>query len=90
MKPKNLGSVSYTPGQVPTNPADYPRYLREEFDQIAAAIKLLAAGHLDIQYQAPPKPRQGDIRYAAGAPNWDPGGGQGIYYFDGATWKLLG
>jgi hypothetical protein len=82
--------VNYTPGQVPTDPADLPRYLREEFDRIAAAVALLAAGHLDKQTVAPLKPRDGDVRYAAGAPGWNPGSGQGIYYFNGTIWKFLG
>ena len=86
----NLGTVNYTPGQVPTDPADLPRYLREEFDRIAAAVALLAAGHLDKQTVAPLKPRDGDVRYAAGAPGWNPGSGQGIYYFNGTIWKFLG
>lgn len=88
--PRNSSSASYTPGPVPTDTKDMPRFIREELDKIAAAMALLAAGHLDKSYAAPLRPRDGDIRYAAGAPDWNPGSGQGIYYFNGTIWTLLG
>lgn len=90
MRPRNLSSAGYTPGQVPTDPKDFARFMREELDKLAAVVSLLAAGHLDQQYAAPTKPRDGDIRYAAGAPDWNPGSGAGIYRFDGTTWHFLG
>ena len=86
----SISTINYAPADVPTNPADLPRYLREEFEKIQATVSLLAAGHLDKQYSAPAKPRDGDIRYATGAPNWNPGAGAGVYYFNGTIWKLLG
>ena len=86
----NLGTVNYTPGQVPADAASLPRFVREETDKISGAIGLLAAGHLDKQTVAPLKPRDGDIRYAAGAPGWNPGSGQGMYYFNGTIWRFLG
>lgn len=87
----NLGSVQYMPNDPPNDPADLPRYLREEMNRIAAAIAALAAGHLDKTTVAPVKPRDGDIRYADGV-NFKPNGtgGVGIYYYSGATWILLG
>ena len=60
-----------------------------ELSSIQTAIGLLAAGHLDKSYAAPIKPRDGDIRYADGT-TWNPGSGQGVYYFNGSIWKLLG
>ncbi len=81
--------VSYTPGPVPTNPADIPRYLQEELGRISAAHALVAAGHLDKTYAAPPKPRDGDWRYADGTV-WNPGSGIGFYRFNGTTWVFLG
>lgn len=88
--PRNSSSVNYAPAQVPTNPADLPRFIREEFDKVQTAIALLAAGHLDKQYAAPAKPRDGDIRYASGAPNWNPGSGAGVYIYKGTVWTFLG
>jgi hypothetical protein len=94
MRPKSISTVSYEPSQVPADISDIDvlrRYLREEFDRIAATVRLLAAGHLDPTYVAPTKPRRGDIRYASGAPNWNPGSGEGIYFYNSAgIWKFLG
>lgn len=84
-----LASVQYAPGTPPDNPQDLPRYLREETAKIAAALSLLAAGHLDPVTVAPAKPREGDIRLADGT-TWNPGSGHGVYWYTGTTWKLLG
>lgn len=89
MRNPSLGTINYAPAEVPTNPADYPRFLREELERISATFALLAAGHLDKQYAAPAKPRDGNIRYADGT-TWNPGSGAGVYYFNGTIWKLLG
>lgn len=64
----------------------------EELQKIRAAITALALGHLDITTVAPTKPRDGDVRYAQGAPGWNPGSGVGVYYYKGATsaWVFLG
>lgn len=65
------------------------RFLYEELQRIQAAINALAAGHIDKVYSAPAKPRDGDIRYADGT-SFNPGSGQGVYYYNGSIWKLLG
>ena len=78
------------PGQVPADEKQMQRFVREELDKVAAAIALLAAGHLDPVYVAPTKPRDGDIRYAVGAPDWNPGAGRGVYIYKINTWVLLG
>ena len=37
----------------------------------------------------PTRPRKGDIRYADGT-DWNPGSGEGIYFFNNAgTWTQL-
>ncbi len=92
MRTPNLGSVFYIPNDPPEDPKDLARYLREEQQKVAAAISALAAGHLDKSTVAPAKPRDGDIRYASGAPGWDPGSGVGIYYYKlaGPGWVFLG
>lgn len=93
MRPTSISTISYEPSQVPADISDINvlrRYLREEFDRIAATIRLLAAGHIDVTYVAPIKPRRGDIRYADGT-QWNPGSGEGVYFYNsGGIWKLLG
>ncbi len=89
MRSPNLGSIIYTPNEPPSAPEDMQRYLREEFNRIAAAISLLALGHLDVVYVAPLKPRTGDLRNADGT-SWNPGSGAGVYRYNGTTWNFLG
>lgn len=89
MRPTNSSTISYQPGDPPADPAQLQRYLREELQRIKAMFDALAAGHLDKTYALPAKPRDGDIRYADGT-QWNPGSGAGLYYFNGAIWKLLG
>jgi hypothetical protein len=84
-----INTPLYVAGQPPSDPRQLPRYLEQEFQKIALAVKQLAAGHLDVTYVAPAKPRQGDVRYADGT-EWNPGAGEGIYRYDGATWVGLG
>ncbi len=82
--------IAYTPGPVPSDPRDLPRWLREEHDKIAAALKALADGHLETTYVAPAKPREGDIRLADGV-RWNPvGTGQRFVGYRGGSWKELG
>lgn len=91
MPAPTTSTIYYTPGVPPTDPKELPRYLGEEFNRISAAINMLKAGHLDISYTAPLKPRAGDIRYAAGAPYWNPGSGEGIYrYTIAGAWAFVG
>lgn len=84
-----IANAQYTPGPVPTNTSDLPRYLKDEFDKIAAATSRLADGHLEISYAPPTRPRSGDFRNADGV-QWNPGSGAGFYRFNGTTWVFLG
>lgn len=87
MRAPNLGSVAYAPGDPPSDPAQLQRFLRDELQQIAAAVQALAAGHLDKISAAPAKPRDGDVRYADGT-LWNPGAGKGLYMFS-TVWTLI-
>lgn len=78
--------MNYTPSPVPQQWD--PRYMREELARISASISALAAGQLDKVYVLPPKPRDGFVRYLAST--IAPGGVEGIYYFNGASWVSLG
>lgn len=86
---KVANAVLYTPNIVPSEPAEYRRFLAEELQKISASIAAVAAGHLDPTYVAPAKPREGDIRYADGT-SWNPGGtGKGPYYYNGSAWVKM-
>lgn len=89
MKTPTLSSAFYTPGVAPSDPEPLHRFIEDELRKIAAAIALLAAGHLDKTNAAPTKPREGDIRLADGA-QWNPGSGAGVYAYYGAAWHFLG
>jgi hypothetical protein len=89
LRPANSVAGRYQPGEPPSDPSQLPRYLREEFAKIKAALDALADG-FDLPVYAPPaKPRAGMRRYADGT-QWNPGSGAGLYRFDGATWNFLG
>ena len=84
-------AIAYAPAPVPADPKDLPRYVAEEFDKIAAAVKALSDGHLEPTSVAPPRPREGDIRLADGT-QWNPvgaGASRFVGYRAGA-WALLG
>lgn len=88
----NLGSPTYAPGVVPSDPAALSTFLTLELAKIKAALDLAALGHVDNTTVAPTKPRAGDVRFTAGT--WDPGSGAGFYgYYDagaGLAWVKLG
>ncbi len=89
MQANNSSTVFYSPSPTPNDPADLPRYLRDEFQAIQNAIMQLAAGHLDMVNAVPAKPRDGDIRFADGT-NWNPGSGKGFYGYYNSAWHFLG
>lgn len=89
MKSANLGSASYTPGPVPTGPAQLCAFLADELRRIGAALALVSAGHVEVCAVAPSKPRAGDVRLADGT-NWNPGSGAGVYAFYSGDWHFLG
>jgi hypothetical protein len=85
----SASSVFYAPANVPDDADQFRRYIEEELRKIAAAISLLAAGHLDKTTSAPAKPREGDIRLADGV-GWNPGSGAGVYAYYNGAWHILG
>lgn len=89
MRPTTSGTINYQPGDPPSDPTQQQRYLREELLRIKGAFDALAAGHIDPTFAPPAKPRRGNVRYADGT-QWNPGSGEGIYYYNGTAWKLLG
>ena len=64
-------------------------YVQDELGHISSAIEQLSLGYLDVTNVAPTRPRQGMIRYADGT-NWNPSGGEGIYFFNSSgSWVKL-
>jgi len=81
-------SIQYTPGVPPSDPKEISRYLQEEFIKLSAAVDALAAGHLEVTFVAPTKPRKGNFRIADGT-SWNPGSGFGYYAHNGTAWVLI-
>lgn len=89
VRAKNSSSVKLSGSTVPTTPEELSKYLNDEMPRLWAAIRLLAAGHVDVTYAEPTKPRDGDERYADGT-SWNPGSGRGKYLYKINTWTFLG
>ena len=76
----------------PSLPAgeDLNTFLLRELAKIAQAMETQDEQfNLKMLYAAPKKYRAGTIVYADGT-TWNPGSGQGIYCYNGTTWKFLG
>lgn len=81
--------IIFKPGITPTTVShEMQVYLNSTFQQISYCIQMLAAGHLDVTYKAPAKPRDGMIRFADGT-SWNPGGGRGVYVYVSGTWTKM-
>lgn len=78
-----------SPVPIPKDSQEIPGFLEGELGRIWSAIQSLASGHLSKTDVEPPKPRDGDIRYADGT-NWNPGAGEGAYIFYNSTWNKMG
>ena len=81
-------NIKYVPLAVPDSPEDLSSYLQRELGRVSEVIDNISSGHLDKVYVEPPRPREGDIRYADGS-DWDAGQGENLYYFDGTIWKAF-
>lgn len=88
---KTLYTRAYTVGQVPQSLNEIPAWLQQELERIQIAMQLIKTGAMDPTTVAPTKPRKGLAVYALGAPYWDPGSGEGMYYYNSVgIWKFLG
>lgn len=81
-----MSNIKYTSLPTPNNVDEIPEYLKNELRKISEAINNISDGHYDEVHVEPPKPREGDLRYADGT-NWNPGQGNNFYYFDGTIWR---
>ena len=59
-------------------------YVVNELKRLANVVLNQAIFRLERTHVAPDRPRGGDIRYADGS-NWNPGSGEGIYFFNEST-----
>jgi hypothetical protein len=90
MRTPTLGTIVFNPADPPADPRELQRYLRELNVLIGAVVAALAAGHLEKLHVEPTKRSNGDIRYADGT-DWNPGSGEGVYFYNTAgSWVKLG
>lgn len=82
--------MAYSPGGPPQDPSSLGEYLYAELLQISVALNMVEEGsYTKIWQTAPPKPREGQIVIAAGAPGWNPGSGKGAYEYKSGSWVKL-
>jgi hypothetical protein len=62
---------------------DLSKWTEDEFAQVAKSWTSIDAEN--VLYTPPPKPRRGTIVYADGT-HWNPGYGEGPYYYNGSAW----
>ena len=82
----------YTPGPLPLDKEDLGIYIVNELQRVGDIIYNQATFRLERTHAEPQRPREGDVRYADGT-NWNPGSGEGIYYFrkgSPGSWVQLG
>src|SRR5215831_8063983 len=65
---------------------DLAKYIEDEFGYVASALQSTEPD--TIWNRVPPRPRRGTYAYADGT-NWNPGFGEGPYFFDGTLWKPM-
>lgn len=66
------------------------RWVQEEFESLVHRLNLLSEVRLEAHTAVPERPRAGMIVYADGV-LWNPGAGEGIYYYKSTgVWTLLG
>lgn len=96
MKSTKGAIVGYKPEQPPADlPASAQRYLDTELHRIAGILQALLSPVLPNMIRlkpmaaAPVDPADGLLVYTEGT-TWDPGSGQGYYYWNGVAWTPLG
>ena len=80
--------VRYEPGPLPENVEDLGGYVVSELKRLGDIILNQSLVRIDRIHTEPSKPRTGDIRYADGT-DWNPGSGEGIYFYNGTSWVNL-
>lgn len=80
--------MTYTPRNVPQDPAQLPGFFMAELENIARSINT-PIQRLEPLYVAPTRPRDGDLVLADGT-SWNPGSGGGVYCYRAGSWRFLG
>ena len=78
----------YEPGPVPEKVEDLGMYVVTELKRLGDTLFNQATFRLERMHAEPQRPRAGDIRFADGT-DWNPGSGEGIYWFDGSSWTKM-
>ena len=82
--------VRYEPGPLPEKQEDLGIYVVTELTRLGNILLNQSLMRLEQTNVAPSKPRNGDVRYGD-CSNWNPGSGEGIYFFNAAgSWVKLG
>lgn len=65
-------------------------YFQSQISDLVRAMNAPAEVRLSVRYVEPDRPRPGQVVYADGT-EWDPGAGEGLYYWDlTGTWVFAG
>lgn len=96
VKPTKGAIVGYKPEPPPADlPPSAQRYLDTELNRIASVLQAVLSPALPEMLRlkpmatAPATPVDGEIVYTEGT-TWNPGSGQGYYYWNGVAWTPLG
>ena len=82
----------YEPGPLPEEVEDLGMYVVTELKRLGDTLFNQATFRLERIHAEPSRPREGDVRYADGT-DWNPGNGEGIYFFkkgSPGTWVYMG
>ena len=81
--------LRFDPTTCPVTLEEIPSFIDSMLLEVRTVLDLVRDGHLDVSNVVPSDPQQGDIRYADGS-NWNPGSGEGIYFYNAAgAWTKL-
>jgi len=78
----------YEPGPLPEQVEDLGGYLVSELKRLGSILLNQSIFRLESVHVEPSRPRKGDVRYADGT-DWNPGAGEGIYWYNGTAWAKL-
>ena len=78
----------YEPGPLPEEVEDLGGYVVSELKRLGSILLNQSIFRLEPVHAEPARPRKGEIRYADGT-NWNPGAGEGIYWYNGTAWAKL-
>jgi len=79
--------MSYDPSVTPLDINQLSNFINSELQKIKHAVNSKDFLPLSIRNVAPVKPQIG--LYAPDGTNWNPGGGAGVYFYDGSTYTKL-